>query len=163
MTGMLGAAALLAALLATGLMAGLYFAFTVAVMPGLARTGDLAFTDAMHRINEAIRNGWFAAAFAGAAPLTALAAVPHLGGPALPWIAAAFLLYAATLVITFGVNVPLNDALDAAVAAPAVRADPARLAAARAAFEARWVRWHTRRTLAGVAAFACLAVALLVR
>lgn len=163
MTAVLGAAALVGALIATGVMAGLYAAFAIAVMPGLARIGDLAFADAMHQINRAIRNGWFAAAFAGAAVLTGLAAVPHAGSPALPWIATAFLLYGATLVITFGGNVPLNDALDAAVADPAIRTDPARAAAARAAFEARWVRRHAWRTLLCLAAFACLAIALLVR
>ena len=57
---------LLAATLATGLMAGLYFAFSCAVMPGLARTDDRTFVAAMQWINVRILNGWFALAFGGA-------------------------------------------------------------------------------------------------
>jgi Predicted integral membrane protein len=162
MTEPLGAAALVAALVTTGLMAGLYYAFTISVMPGLARAGDRAFVGVMRQINRAIRNGWFAIAFGGSAVLTALAAVLHLGDPAaLPWILAALALYASTLVVTFRVNVPLNDALDAA-GDPEAR-DPREAAAVRAAFEARWVRWNTCRTLACLLAFTCLAVAVLLR
>lgn len=162
MTAPFGAVTLVAALITTGLMAGLYYGFTIAVMPGLARGGDLVFVRAMREINRAILNGWFAIAFAGPAVLTALAAVLHLGGPALPWILAALILYVATLAVTFGVNVPLNNALDVAGDPVTVR-DPARIAAARAAFEARWVRWNTYRTVACVLALGCLAVALLLR
>jgi len=162
MTGWLGPVTLVAALLTTGLMAGLYYAFTISVLPGLARAGDLAFVGAMRQINRAILNGWFAIAFGGSALLTALAAGLHLGDPAaLPWILAALVLYVSTLVVTFRVNVPLNDALDAA-GDPEGR-DPREVAAVRAAFEARWVRWNTYRTLACLLALGCLAVAALLR
>jgi uncharacterized membrane protein len=117
MPALFRAAALVVATVTMGLMAGLFYAFSIAVMPGLARSGDRAFVEAMQRINVAILNGWFALGFAGALLFTALAAVLHLGPdgrPALPWIAAALVLYGAALVITFRVNVPLNDALVAA-------------------------------------------------
>lgn len=155
----LGTAALVAALVTTGLMAGLYYGFTVAVMPGLARAGDHVFVRAMRQINRAIRNIWFAITFAGSAVFAGAAAVFHLGGPALPWILAALVLYVATLVVTFAVNVPLNDALDGAPDG----GGEGEAAAARAAFEARWVRWHTGRTLACLLALGCLAVAALLR
>ena len=61
------------------------------------------------------------------------------------------------VVITFVVNVPLNDALKAA-------GDPDRirdLHGARAAFdEARWAAWNLVRTLTSGAAFLCLMWAL---
>ena len=73
------------------------------------------------------------------------------------WIVAGLVLYVAVLVITFRVNVPLNDGL-AAAGSPA--ADPA---AARTAFEGTWVRWNVVRAVCSTAAFGCLVGALAVR
>ncbi|GAT68582.1 membrane protein [Planomonospora sphaerica] len=157
-TQLLRVAVLIGATVSTGLMAGLFYAFAVAVMPGLGRAGDRTFVEAMQRINVAILNGWFAAAFAGAALLTAAAGLLHLGRPELPWIAAAFVAYGAALVVTFRMNIPLNDALDAA-------GEPGRipdLAAVRGRFEAAWVRWNVVRALVCTAALALLSWALAV-
>ncbi len=86
-------------------------------MPALSRADDRAFVDVMQRIVVAIVNPWFLVCFLGAPAFIALAAVLHLrgeGGPGLPWIVAGFVGDGATLVITFGFNVPLNNALAAA-------------------------------------------------
>ncbi|ACY96945.1 conserved hypothetical protein [Thermomonospora curvata DSM 43183] len=151
---------LVAAATTMGLAAGLFTSFSYAVMPGLARTGDRVFIDAMQRINTAILNGWFALVFAGAIVFTGLAVGVHLGGDhraMLPWLVAAFALYAAVLVITFTVNVPLNDALAAAGDAGGL-ADPA---AVRAEFEGRWVSWNVVRSVLSTAALVCLVWALI--
>ncbi|HEY5985866.1 MAG TPA: DUF1772 domain-containing protein, partial [Streptosporangiaceae bacterium] len=53
----------------------------------------------------------------GALLLTGLAAALYLGADnrsVLPWIASAFVLYLAAVVITLAVNVPRNDAIKAA-------------------------------------------------
>jgi uncharacterized membrane protein len=90
---------------------------------------------------------------------TALAVVLHLHADwrgVLPWIAAALVLYAASLLITIDFNVPLNNELAAA-------GDPdhiADLAAVRERFEASWVRWNIARAVASTAAFGCLIWAL---
>ncbi|GGS52824.1 membrane protein [Planobispora rosea] len=151
---------LVAATVATGLAAGLFYAFSVSVMLGLAETDDRTFIGVMQRINRRILNGWFALSFGGAPLLTLLAGVLHLLGggerSAPAWIAAGFVLYGVTFVVTAAVNVPLNNAIDAA-GDPAAVADPA---AVRAAFETRWVRWNVVRTLSSTAALACLAWAL---
>lgn len=152
-------AALLAATLTTGLTAGLYAAFGYAVLPGLARAGDAVFVEAVQRVNVAILNGWFAVCFGGALVSGLAAAALHLAAdrrPVLPWIAAGVLLYVATLVVTLAVNVPLNDRL-AAAGDPGSVPDPA---AARAAFEAAWVRWNAVRAVLAVAATGTLAWAL---
>src|SRR5690349_4193238 len=107
-------AALVAAAITNGLMAGLLAAYSYAVMPGLAWTGDRTFVEAMRQMNAAILNGWFGICFGGAVVFAALAAVLHLGRPGLAWIAAGLVLYVAVLAVTFAVNVPLNDALAAA-------------------------------------------------
>jgi uncharacterized membrane protein len=152
-----GGGVLIAATVTAGLMAGLYATFFYAVMPGLKRVDDATFTATMRAVNVAIINGWFAVCFVGTPVLAVLAALLHLGADtrdALPWIVAGLVLYLATMGVTGVVNVPLNNALAAA-------GDDT--TAARAAFEARWVRFNTVRAGLGTAAVICLCVALLVR
>ncbi|MGV9777606.1 anthrone oxygenase family protein [Streptosporangium sp. NPDC003464] len=158
---LLRTATLAASTLTMGLTAGLFYSFACAVMLGLSRTDDRSFISAMQWINVKILNGWFALAFAGALILTIAAGALHLSGggrPVLPWIVAGLVLYGVVLVVTFTVNVPLNDQL-AAAGDPAAIADPA---AVRQAFEAKWVRWNTVRAVASTAAFGCLVWALIV-
>lgn len=144
-------AALLAGTVTTGLMAGLFAAFSYAIMPGLARTDDATFVPAMQRINVAILNPVFGLCFGGALAFTALALALRRGEAGAGWILAGLLLYAAVLGITFAVNVPLNNRLAAATGDPA---------AARAAFEAAWVRWNVVRAVLCTAALGCLCWAL---
>lgn len=159
MNGDIRSIVLLAATVTTGLMAGLYFAFSCAVMPGLKQSDDRTFVEAMQRINVAILNGWFGLAFGGALVLGAIAAALHWRGegrPALPWIIAGVALYAASLVITTALNVPLNDRLAAAGEPGGIRD----LAAVRAHFESTWVHWNIARTLVCTAGLGCLAWAM---
>ncbi|MCM2423417.1 anthrone oxygenase family protein [Streptomyces sp. RKAG293] len=154
--------ALVAATLTTGLIAGLYYGFACAVMPGLRRTGDRTFVDAMRWINVRILNGWFALGFGGSLVLTVLAGALHLPGDApdgpLPWIGGAAALYVLTLVSTFAVNIPLNDEL--AAAGDPGSAGASALAAVRERFETRWVRWNLLRAVAATGALGCLIWAL---
>lgn len=146
----LGSAALVAATICTGLMAGLFASFAYAVMPGLGRTDAPTFTGAMRQINIAILNVWFAIPFGGAVVFGALAAALQIASgdrSALGWTAGGLLLYLAALAITFRVNVPLNDALDAG--------------GSRERFERPWVRANAARAVASTAALGCLAAALL--
>jgi uncharacterized membrane protein len=149
--------ALVAATVTVGLMAGVFWIYANAIMPGLGRTDDRTFVGAFQSIDKAIINPLFLATFLGALVLTGLAAALHLGEDGrsvLPWVVAALVLYLATVVVTMGINVPLNDALKAA-------GDPDRiadLAAVRERFnEARWVRWNLARAVASTVAFGCLA------
>lgn len=156
----LATAALLAATLTTGLMAGLFAAFSYAVMPGLHRGDDRTFVSAMQQVNRAIVNGWFLTCFLGALVTSALATAllwTEERRDALPFALAGLVLYLAVLVITGAINVPLNNRLDRA-GAPETLTDPASV---RADFEAGWVRWNHVRTLASTAAFATLLGALL--
>lgn len=155
MIELLRGAALVTATVTTGLFAGVFFAFAIAVMPGLTRTDSATFVNAMREINAAILNPVFLLCFLGAPGLTALATALALGAaqPAtLAWVALAFVLLAAVLVITFRINVPLNDEL--AAAGPG---DPADV---RRRFERRWVRWNNVRAVASTAALGSLALAL---
>jgi uncharacterized membrane protein len=157
---LLGGAALIAATMTVGLAAGVFGLFANTIMPGLRSTDDRTFVGAFQSIDKAIINPLFMVCFFGALVFTGLAAALHLDAhnrPVLPWVAAAFVLYLAAVVITLAVNVPLNDVIKTA-------GDPDRirdLRLVRRRFnEARWLAWNLVRALASVAAFGCLAWAL---
>jgi uncharacterized membrane protein len=73
-------------------------------------------------------------------------------------VVAALVLYAATVGITRGFNIPLNNRMDAA-GKPGETADPG---AVRRVFEGPWVRWNVARTLTGVGSLGALCWALIV-
>ncbi|HEY7597653.1 MAG TPA: anthrone oxygenase family protein [Actinophytocola sp.] len=151
----MGIAVLVAATIAAGLVAGLFYAYSISVMPGLARGDDKTFVEGMRGINIAIINGWFMLAFLGAPLLAAVAGVLHLNaGATLWWVVAGFACLLATIVVTRAVHIPLNDALDAG------RDGYAEL---RARFESSWVRWNVLRTVVSLAGFGCLVAALVSR
>ena len=142
---------LYAALLTTGLMAGVYLAFGIAVLPGIARSDDNTFVAAMRGMNAAILNPMFGLVFGGPLVLGVVAVASRLPDEeGVGWTAGALVLYVATLLITGVVNVPLNNRLDST--------EPPE--AARALFEQRWVRWNVVRTVLCIGSFACFALAL---
>ncbi len=147
------------AMVCVGLMAGLFFAFTVSVMPGLAAGDDRTYVTAMQHINDKIENGLFGLVFTGALLFTAVAAVLLLvrrqRGAAV-WAGAAVLCYLLVLALTMGVEIPLNNEL--AAAGPADRIPD--LAGVRHDFESVWVPVNDARTALCVLALVCLAPAL---
>ncbi|MEV5838226.1 anthrone oxygenase family protein [Nocardia sp. NPDC052112] len=154
-------AALVAAALATGLIAGVFYAYAISVMPALNRTDDRAMIDVMQKINVVIINPWFMIGFLGTVGFTLLAAALHLGKEhrtILIWLGVALALNVIAFAVTSGLNVPLNDQLAAA-------GDPARigdLAKVRADFESAWVRWNILRAILHTLAFLVLTGALFV-
>ena len=150
-------ACLIAATMTTGLMAGVYFSYGNAFMPGLGKTDDKTFVGAFQAVDRAILNPIFLGlGFLGTAVLTLLAGLLQLQEKALPWIAVAFVLYLITMILTIAVNVPLNDAIKAA-------GDPTTIdvAAVRAAFdESRWRAFNLIRIILAVVAFGLLSYTL---
>ena len=146
---------LVAATITAGLAAGLLYAFAVAVMPGLAQVDDAAFVSVMRSINRSIVNPWFLLTFLGAPALAIGVVVARFvaGGPG-PWwpLLAAAALALLSVLITAALNIPLNNALDAAGSI-----DPR---AIREAFESRWVSWNIARAIVSTLAFGFLVLAL---
>jgi uncharacterized membrane protein len=153
-----GATLVVAAIL-MGHLAGFFFTFTNAVMPGLGRSDDRTFVAGFQALDRAVMNPLFLLTFAGAPLATGVAALLQGGEDergVLYWTIAAFVFYFAIIAITRSVHLPLNAEIQAA-------GDPDRVAdltAVRERFEARWVRWNTVRTVACSASFACLVWAL---
>lgn len=142
---------LIAATISAGLIAGLYYGFACAVMPGLRQVDDQTFVATFRSINRAIINGWFLVAFIGS-PLLIVAffiSAVIVGGPQ-PWIpmttAAALTILSSA--ITGGINVPLNNAVEKSAVQDA--------GIVRSRFENRWRRANMARTAASTAAFGAL-------
>src|SRR5688572_6806526 len=150
-------AVLMAATMLTGLVAGVFGIYANAFMPGLAKTDDKTFVGAFQAVDRAIINPVFLGlGFFGALISTALAGALSLQEESLPWIAAAFVLYLAVVIITVTVNVPKNDAIKAA-------GDPDTIdvAAVRAAFdESKWRAFNLVRVVLNTVAFGLLTWAL---
>jgi uncharacterized membrane protein len=151
---------LIAATMTMGLMAGAFSLYSHTLMPSLRRMDDGAFVATFQSIDRTIINPVFMTTFFGALVLTSLAALLFLGDdgkPALPWIAAALVLYLLVFVITIAVHVPRNNEIKTA-------GDVSRMTdphAVRERFdEARWTGWNHVRALASTVAFGLLAWAL---
>lgn len=148
---------LVAATCTMGFSAGTFALYQHTIMPGLHRTDDLTFVTAYQQIDCAIVNPWFmVSAFLGALIFYVAAAIAHRGTSAMPWILGAVALYTVTLIVTFAVNAPLNDALKAA-------GKPGRInvAEVRANFhESRWIAATLVRVATSTVAFGLLAWAL---
>jgi uncharacterized membrane protein len=143
------------ATIGTGLLAGLFYAYSCSVVPALQASSDRAMVEVMQEINRVIRNPVFFATFLGSPVLAAWATQIELrrGTAAnVKWVAAGFGLSALGLLITFAFNIPLNDQLDAA-------GDPAKIAnisEVREEFETPWAIWNVVRTVVITGAFVCL-------
>lgn len=138
-----------------GLVAGVFLAFSLSVLPGLALLPVPDAIAAMQRFNAAILNPAFLTLFVGTAVLSTAAAVltatTGRGSPALV-VAGAVLYVLGCFAITVTVNVPLNDAV-----ATVDSGSPAGTEAWQS-FTEKWTRWNNIRTLAATAACAALVV-----
>ncbi len=147
--------------LGCGLIAGVFFAFSTFVMSALGRLPPAQGAAAMQSINRAVINLLFMLALFGTGAACLLLAVGALltwqdAGAA--WLLAGSLLYlAGPILVTMAFNVPLNNALAAAVpSSPDGEALWAR-------YLVRWTAWNHLRTIAALAAAASLTVAFCLR
>ncbi len=136
------------AALGSGVMAGLFFAFSSFIMTAFSKLPPEQGIAAMNSINVTILNATFSIAFFGTALLcVALGIVSILrwadSGSA--WLLLGSALYLiGIIVVTIVFNVPLNDALQAT--SPATTEG----SALWTRYLAEWVSWNHIRTLAGM-------------
>jgi uncharacterized membrane protein len=141
--------------LGCGVFAGVFFAFSTFVMPGLSRLPADQGAAAMQAINAAAISPVFLSAFLGTAGACAVLAGYSVWAwrtPAAPYLLGGSVLYlAGSFLVTVVFNVPRNEAL-------------AKSGAGRAAmwpdYAAIWTRWNHVRAVASAAASALLTVAL---
>jgi uncharacterized membrane protein len=136
--------AIVTAALGSGLIAGLFFAFSTFIMKALALRPPAEGMAAMVSIDRVILRSLFMPVFFGTALLGVVIAIYALivPTPASPWLIAAALIYLlANIAVTMLWNVPLNNAIE--------RADPAAdNSALWAHYLDRWTKWNHVRTIA---------------
>ncbi len=146
----------LLAALGSGLMTGVFFAFSAFVMKALARLQPAQGIAAMQSINVAVINPLFLTAFLGTAVACVALALSSLltwHRPGAAYLLAGSLAYlAGTFLVTLVFNVPRNDALAAA--------EPATAAGAIlwAGYLTAWTAWNHVRTAAALAAATLLTI-----
>ena len=144
--------------LGSGLMAGVFFAFSTFVMRALARRPFAEGIGAMQEINRTVLNPWFLGVFFGTAggclvlAGMALWEWPRSGGA---YITVGCVLYlAGTFLVTAVFNVPMNDALE--------EVDPAGPDAASTwtTYVEKWTAWNHVRSVAALMGAALLVLGL---
>ncbi|HET9494870.1 MAG TPA: anthrone oxygenase family protein [Chloroflexia bacterium] len=144
--------------LGSGLMAGVFFAFSSFVMKALARLSPAEGIAAMQSINITVINPLFMAVFLGTAVaglVVAVAALLRWNEPGAAYLLLGGALYlVGCFVVTGAFNVPRNNAL--AATAPG---DP-NAHRLWADYLSRWTAWNHVRTAASLAAAAVLTIAL---
>jgi uncharacterized membrane protein len=148
----------LLATLSCGLMAGVYFAFSTSVMPGLARLSPSEGMTAMQAVSRAILNPLFLSIFTSSAVLCALVFLTSFGhwdNPA-TWffLSGGVIGILGSFVVTMLLNVPLNNALDAAVPTSSEGA------AAWSHYLTTWTPLNHLRTVSSLLAAALLTIGL---
>lgn len=147
-----------AAAVLSGVMGGIFYAFSSAVMPAFGRISAPNGITAMQAINVAVINPVFMLAFLGPAFLSALllvATILGMGDLRTGWTVTGSLLYlVGCIAITGAFNIPRNNALE--------RVSPESHDGATywSRYLAEWTAWNHVRTVACLAAMACFILAL---
>ena len=148
----------------TALVAGLFYAWTCSVTPGLARLSNTEYIRAMQSFNTYIQNPLFFASFLGTALLLPFCSYVHFGQP----VSMRFwMLIISTIIYLTGVfgvtifgNVPLNDSLAAFQLDTATASE---IADARNKFENPWNSLNTIRTVASTISIILVIIACISR
>jgi uncharacterized membrane protein len=148
----------------TGLMAGLLYAFQVAVVPGLRASTGTQHIAVMQAISERITNPVFFLSFFGPTLLLPLTAWLFRDRPQFPLLVAAALLHIlGANGVTIAGNIPLNERLAKVNVEVLNEAEADRIRQDFHELGSPWMRFHWIRTLASVAAAALVLIACLSR
>jgi len=144
-----------------GLLAGLYFAFSVFIMTALGRIDQAAGIAAMNAINKVIVQSLFLPIFLGSTltclALAILAPFRWDEPGAAMWLAGGALYVVGMFVVTMVFNVPLNNAL------AAVQPASGEAATIWARYLTDWTWWNHVRTIASTLAFVLFIAAIAMR
>jgi uncharacterized membrane protein len=151
------------ATLTTGLIAGVFYAYSVSVNLGLADQPDASYVATMNAITHKIENPLFFASFLGAVLFLILALALHFRRPRSGrfWLVvlACALYIGGGFLVTMFVNVPMSYQLAAVDPDASARV----LAEARDAYEGPWNFWNDVRAVFSTLAFLVLVGACLLR
>jgi len=145
------------AAIGSGIVGGVFFAFSTFVMKALDRLPPAHSISAMQAINKAAPNAWFMAALFGTAiacVAVGIAAVVRWGEAGATYQLVGAVLYLAVIVLTIAYHIPRNESL--------ATIDPNTADAARQwpAYSSGWTAWNHVRTIAPIASAAMFTTAL---
>ena len=147
-----------AAAVLSGVMGGIFYAFSTTIMAALAKIPAPSGIAAMQSINVAVVNPLFMLALFGPALLSVVllvAAVFGWGDLETGWVIAGSLLYLiGSIVITGAFNIPLNNALDK------LSPNAPESASYWTRYVSEWTLWNHVRTAACIAAMICFILAV---
>ena len=135
----------------TGLSAGIFFSWSITVIPGTKLISDSCYLETMKLINIRIKNPLFLVIFMG--PIFLLAYQARSFDP-LP-VAALLIYLIGPLGITFTKNIPLNDKLDTKDLNSLSLADKKSF---RQNYESKWNFWNYIRTVMSIISFILVAL-----
>ncbi len=146
------------AVVGSGLVAGIFFAFSTFVMRALGRRPQHEGIASMQAINVTVLNPWFFAVFFGTAAVCAIVAILTLlnttGARRFFLFAACALYLFGCILVTMAFNVPLNNRL------ASVRPDSPEARALWSHYLTKWTLWNHVRTGASLVAASLFAMAL---
>lgn len=147
-----------AAAIGSGVIGGVFYAFSTFVMAALARLPAARGVAAMQSINIVVINPWFLGAFFGTGAVCVAIVILALAAGLRGWVwllAGSALYLGGTILVTMLGNVPRNNALARAAA------DGPDAARAWDHYVPGWTAWNHVRTACAIAASAAFIAALL--
>lgn len=144
---------LLLAVILTGLSAGLFYAWSISVIPGTQRVTDFTYLETMQSVNRAILNPAFFLIFFGSMVFLSLASIYQFHASKVTFwmmLSASIIYLIGTVGVTALGNVPLNDQLDLM---KLTEVHPDKIAVFRKFCETNWNRLHWIRTACALASF----------
>ncbi len=148
--------------LLNALSTGFFFAWSVSVILGTKKVGDVTYLETMQSINREILNPLFFMVFFGSLITLLISSYLQFNNkPAFCLVLASALIY---LVGTFGVtafgNVPLNNELDAV---NITKLSIVELKHFRVYYEDAWNHYHNIRTMSSVVSFTLLLISIFIK
>jgi uncharacterized membrane protein len=144
----------------SGLMAGLFYAWSISVTPGLAKINDGSYLQAFQSMNRAILNPVFFVVFFSLVVLLPLLSYfsfqTSISNQFWYVILATLLYYVGIMGVTIGGNVPLNSTLEALQIEAMT---PEQMDVFRKGFESKWNRLNHIRTISSILTFLLLVIA----
>ena len=137
----------------TGLSAGLFYAWSVSVIPGTQKLADPTYLETMQSINRAILNPAFFLIFFGSVVFLCIASIYQFHTSRITFwlmLTASIFYFVGTVGVTALGNVPLNDQLDIL---KLTEINPDKIAAFRNFYETKWNRLHLIRTAFALLSF----------
>lgn len=143
----------------SGLMAGLFYAWSISVTPGLAKVDNLSYLQAFQSMNRAILNPSFFVIFFGLViflPMLSYSSFRDSIGNQYWYVILATIIYFIGIMgVTIGGNVPLNNALEMLQIESMT---PEEMDIFRKGFESKWNRLNLIRTISSTLTFLLLVV-----